>query len=86
MRVSCAFLCAVSFLALTTICSVRVRELNLVVDVIYTAPAYLDEEFAISVSVVNNDALEIDTVLDILLQPGADDSRTLLLFYYLVWC
>ncbi|THH08405.1 hypothetical protein EW145_g2735, partial [Phellinidium pouzarii] len=39
------------------------------------SPAYLDESYPISVDVTNNDDKELDLSLDVLLQPGDDDSE-----------
>ena len=58
---------------------VRPRELKVDVAVVHEGPAYLDEEFSIHIDVVNQDNVAVEVFLDILLQPGEDDSRASLL-------
>jgi hypothetical protein len=38
------------------------------------SPAYLDELYPITLTVTNLDERELDIVVDVLLQPGEDDS------------
>lgn len=54
----------------------RPRSLRLKADIRHETPAYLGEHFPIVVDVTNEDEVEIEVFLDILLQPGDDDSRT----------
>ncbi|KAI5481898.1 hypothetical protein MNV49_000175 [Pseudohyphozyma bogoriensis] len=61
------------------VCQVRPRELQLSVSIDHASPAYLDEEFAVNVDVVNEDEVEVEVLLDILLQPGEDDSKNQLI-------
>ncbi|KAM0752891.1 hypothetical protein T439DRAFT_323501 [Meredithblackwellia eburnea MCA 4105] len=56
-------------------CSVYHRNLQVTAIIDHKAPAYLDEEFDIDIDVQNDDAVEIEVFLDILLQPGEDDSQ-----------
>lgn len=51
------------------------RELRIGVDVKFDGPAYVGEAFEIHVDITNHDENAADISLDILLQPGEDDSR-----------
>ena len=55
--------------------SVRPRDFRLGVTIEHDAPAYIDEAFDVHVAVTNEDKVEVEVLLDILLQPGEDDSR-----------
>ena len=55
------------------LCQVRPRELAVRVGTEFAGPAYLDELFAVSVDVTNEDRVEVEVFLDLLLQPGEDD-------------
>lgn len=55
------------------------------VSIMYDSPAYIEERFAIHVDVKNNDQVEVEIFLDVLVQPGEDDSREWLLYIYIIW-
>ena len=54
--------------------SVRHRSHLVDVSLSHPAPAYLDEEYPITISVTNVDDHDLSVVVDVLLQPPADDS------------
>lgn len=54
--------------------SVRHRPHLIDVSLSHLAPAYVDEEYPITVSVTNVDEHNISVVVDVLLQPGEDDT------------
>ncbi|KAK4692347.1 trafficking protein particle complex subunit 11, partial [Phenoliferia sp. Uapishka_3] len=60
------------------ICSVRPRSLKVKAEIRHDSPAYLGEQYKIRVDVTNEDEVEVEVFLDILLQPGEDDSRNTL--------
>lgn len=66
-----------STLTARSLASIRPRNLAIDVGIKHDAPAYIDEAFDIHVDVVNQDEVDVEVWLDILLQPGEDDSRTL---------
>jgi hypothetical protein len=47
---------------------------SLNVSLIHQVPAYLDEEYAIVISITNEDDRALDVILDILLQPSEIDE------------
>lgn len=50
------------------------RPHDLHVDVSHRSPAMLDEQYPITVNVTNNDDRELSVTIDVLIQPGDDDS------------
>ena len=54
--------------------SVSYRPHSLNVSLMHQVPAYLDEEYAIVISITNEDDRALDVILDILLQPSEIDE------------
>ena len=54
--------------------SISYRPHSLNVSLIHQVPAYLDEEYAIVISITNEDDRALDVILDILLQPSEIDE------------
>ncbi|TDL16121.1 hypothetical protein BD410DRAFT_647647 [Rickenella mellea] len=54
--------------------TVRQRPHQLRISLAHDEPAYLDEQYPISVEVTNIDDRDLDITVDVLLQPGEDDS------------
>ena len=62
--------------SLNTILSARVRSRphKLRVLITQSGPAYLDEEYPITIKVTNTDNKELDVTFDVILHPPEDDS------------
>ena len=54
--------------------SVRHRPHQIDVSLSHPTPAYLDEEYPVTISVTNVDDHDLSIVVDILLQPAEDDT------------
>lgn len=63
--------------------SFRPRELAVRAEIIHDGPAYVGESTQVHVDIANEDSQAVDVSLDLLLQPGADDSRENLRWYLL---
>lgn len=57
---------------------VRSRPHQLHVLISHSGPAYLDEEYPITVKVTNFDDKELDVTFDVMLHPPEDDSSGML--------
>lgn len=53
---------------------VRPRLISLDIDILHDKPAYIDEEYDITIRVENSDSVDADVTLEVLLQPGPDDA------------
>ena len=60
---------------------VRSRPHQLHVFISYGGPAYLDEEFPITIKITNVDDKELDVTFDVILHPPEDDSSGMLWFW-----
>ncbi|SGY32475.1 BQ5605_C002g01369 [Microbotryum silenes-dioicae] len=56
------------------VCSVSARKLRLDFSIEHPSPAYVGEVYPVHIEFVNEDEFDIDVYLDILLQPGEDES------------
>ncbi|KDE06050.1 hypothetical protein MVLG_03604 [Microbotryum lychnidis-dioicae p1A1 Lamole] len=56
------------------VCSVSARKLRLDFSIEHLSPAYVGEVYPVHIEFVNEDEFDIDVYLDILLQPGEDES------------
>lgn len=56
------------------VCSVRPKQLQVDLEIMHAAPAYLGEAFAVQVEVTNKEGVEVEVVLDLFLQPRDDNS------------
>ena len=57
---------------------VRSRPHQLQVFISYGGPAYLNEEFPITIKITNVDDKELDVTFDVILHPPEDDSSGML--------
>ena len=52
----------------------KAAELKVEVEFDFIGPAFVEEDFEVSLSIRNDDIMELEVFLDILLQPEVDDS------------
>ncbi|KAM0793128.1 hypothetical protein ACM66B_000606 [Microbotryomycetes sp. NB124-2] len=61
-----------------SVCEVSARKLDVRISVEQLGPAYIGERFPFSVSIENSDRHDAEVSVDLLLQPGEDDSPNVL--------